>query len=101
MKVIKEIFNNQYFDNKNILITGGTGTLGHVLSEHFLNNTNCHKICIFSRDEFKQYQMKFKFKNNKQFNKFRFLIGDIRDSERIKYACKNIDIEFYVSNNRL
>ena len=82
---------------KNILITGGTGTLGNVLTEFFLNNTECERLCIFSRDEFKQHNMKIKYKNNKHFKKLRFFIGDIRDAERIRYATKNIDIVFHTA----
>lgn len=97
MNITKNIFNVNFFDKKNILITGGTGTLGNVLTEFFLNKSNCNKICLFSRDEFKQHNMKKKFFNNKNYNKLRFFIGDIRDSERINYACKDIDIVFHAA----
>ena len=69
MEITKNIFNSTFFDNKNILITGGTGTLGNVLTTFFLTKTNCKKICIFSRDEFKQFNMKKKFKDL-DFNNF-------------------------------
>lgn len=100
MNIIKEIYNKNFYDNKTILITGGTGTLGNILTDYLLNNTNCKKICIFSRDEFKQHNMKIKYKSNERNNSedvLRFFIGDIRDSERIKYACKNIDIVFHAA----
>jgi UDP-N-acetylglucosamine 4,6-dehydratase len=97
MDIVKNIYNKNYYDNKNILITGGTGTLGNVLIDFFLNYTECNKICIFSRDEFKQHNMKIKYNNHKYFNKLRFFIGDIRDSERIKYATKKIDIVFHTA----
>ena len=97
MEIIKKVYQNNYYDNKNILITGGTGTLGNILTTYLLNETNCQKVCIFSRDEFKQHQMKLKFKNNKNEGKLRFFIGDIRDIERIKYACKDIDIVFHTA----
>ena len=97
MEIIKKIYNTNFFDSKNILITGGTGTLGNILTEYFLDKTNCNKICIFSRDEFKQHQMKLKFNKNKNFRNLRFFIGDIRDNERIKYACKEIDIVFHTA----
>ena len=61
MRIIKDIFNITYFCNKNILITGATGTIGNILVNFFLTQTNCNKICIFSRDEFKQSIMKAKF----------------------------------------
>lgn len=97
MEIIKKVYNNNFYDNKKILITGGTGTLGNILTSYFINNTNCEKVCIFSRDEFKQHQMKLKFKQYKNFKKIRFFIGDIRDAERIKYACKNVDIVFHTA----
>ena len=96
MEIIKKVYNIKFYDNKKILITGGTGTLGNILTDFFLE-TNCKKICIFSRDEFKQHQMKLKFKEHKNFKKLRFFIGDIRDTERIKYACKDIDIVFHTA----
>ena len=96
MEIVKKVYNIKFYDNKKILITGGTGTLGNILADFFLE-TNCKKICIFSRDEFKQHQMKLKFKDHKCFNKLRFFIGDIRDAERIKYACRDIDIVFHTA----
>lgn len=97
MEIIKKVYNTDFYKDKNILITGGTGTLGNILTTFLLNNTNCKKICIFSRDEFKQHQMKLRLKNNKNNENLRFFIGDIRDDERIKYACKNIDIVFHTA----
>lgn len=100
MEIVKKVYDTQFYDNKKILITGGTGTLGNILTDYLLNNTKCKKICIFSRDEFKQHQMKLKFKNNERDNKedvLRFFIGDIRDAARIQYACKNIDIVFHTA----
>jgi len=97
MEIIKKVYNNKFYDSKKILITGGTGTLGNILTEFFLE-TNCKKICIFSRDEFKQHQMKLKFKNHKNKGILRFYIGDIRDADRIQYACKDIDIVFHTAS---
>ena len=76
------------FNNKNILITGGTGSFGTEFVSHLLNNYSCKKIIIFSRDELKQYNMEMKLK---KFNNLRFLIGDIRDIDRIKFAFRNVD----------
>ena len=97
MEIIKKVYNTDFYKDKNILITGGTGTLGNILTTYLLDNTNCKKICIFSRDEFKQHQMKLRLQNNKNEGKLRFFIGDIRDDERIKYACKDIDIVFHTA----
>ena len=88
------IFNDSFYDNKTILITGGTGTIGNAITEYILNNTQIKKICIFSRDEFKQHSMRLKFNNN---NKLRFLIGDIKDKERVAFAMNNIDIVIHAA----
>ena len=86
-----------FFEKKNILITGGTGTLGNKLVNFFLNFTNCNKICIFSRDEFKQSVMRNKFKNNINFDRLRFFIGDVRDLERLKTSLEGINIAFHTA----
>ena len=76
------------FNNKNILITGGTGSFGNEFVSHLLKNYKCNKIIVFSRDELKQYEMKIKFNNLKN---LRFFIGDIRDLDRLKFAFRDVD----------
>ncbi len=76
------------FNNKNILITGGTGSFGQRFCQLFLKKFNPRKLIIFSRDEFKQYQMNKTLKNNKR---LRFFIGDIRDLNRLNTAMQNVD----------
>ncbi len=79
--------------NKNILITGGTGSFGKKFLELLLrSNPKPNKIIVFSRDELKQYEMS---KNNLFFkNKeiIRYFIGDIRDQSRLSFAFKDVDI---------
>lgn len=77
----------KFIDNKSILITGGTGSFGQTFSEYLIKKTNVRKVIIFSRDEMKQYLMQKKFDSNR----LRFLIGDVRDYERLKLAFKNVD----------
>lgn len=79
------------FKNKNILITGGTGSFGSAFVENILKYHNPKKIVIYSRDEFKQYELSQKLKNLK-LDKQRYLLGDVRDSSRLDFACKNIDM---------
>jgi len=79
------------FEDSSILITGGTGSLGKKLTEHFLANTNARRIAIFSRDELKQYQMQKDFDYN---SRLRFFLGDIRDIERLRLALH--DVEFVI-----
>ena len=83
-------------NNKNILITGGTGTFGHKITEIILNNYKPNKLIIFSRDEFKQYNMKQLFPESKYTN-IRYFIGDVRDYERLLTATKNVDIIFHAA----
>ena len=70
------------------MITGGTGSFGQMCTK-FLLKQNIKKIIIFSRDELKQFEMANKFNNNK---KLRFLLGDVRDRDRLKLATKKVDI---------
>ncbi len=75
------------FNNKNILITGGTGSFGKKYTEVILGKYKPNKIIIFSRDELKQYEMAQEF-NNKC---MRYFIGDVRDNQRLKQATKDVD----------
>lgn len=70
--------------NKNVLITGGTGSLGHALTQKFLDYGA--NITIYSRDEKKQYDMKKLFPNCKYF------LGDIKDFHSIRDAVRGQDI---------
>lgn len=76
-------------NNKNILITGGTGSFGNHFVEYVLNNYKPKKIIIYSRDEFKQFNMANKYK--KYSDIFRFFIGDVRDKSRLKRALNGVD----------
>ena len=74
---------------KKILITGGTGTLGKELTKQLLDSDKyIKKIYIYSRDEYKQSEMKKEFENNP---KLSFFIGDIRDKDRLYRAFNEID----------
>ena len=78
-----------FFNNKTILITGGTGSFGKFFSSYIVQKyKNIKKIIIFSRDELKQSEMMAK-SNNK---KFRFFLGDIRDKNRLETAFNDVDI---------
>ena len=78
-------------DNKSILITGGTGSLGKALTRHILANyPNIERLVIFSRDEQKQFVMAQEYPNEK-YPQVRFFIGDVRDKARLKRAMQGID----------
>jgi len=80
------------FDGKKILITGGTGSLGTALTKRLLK-TDVETIRIFSRDELKQVQMQSEFNDER----LRFLIGDVRDKERLLRAFEDIDIVIHAA----
>ena len=69
---------------KNILIFGGTGSLGNKLNERYIDN---NVIYNFSRDEHKHWKMRLKFKNHKNLN---FIIGNVADRIRVKESIKRI-----------
>lgn len=71
-------------DNKTILVTGGTGSFGNAFTRYALENYNPKKIIIYSRDEYKQFVMRNKFK--KYDSKLRYFIGDVRDEARMRRA---------------
>lgn len=74
---------------KKIFLTGGTGTFGNGFTKYLLNKNTTKKIVIYSRDELKQSEMRKKF--SKYNNRLRFLIGDIRDKERVKNCMADCD----------
>ncbi len=78
-------------NGKTILITGGTGSLGKALTSHILNKyPEVKKLVIFSRDEQKQFQMAQEYPQH-EYPQLRFLIGDVRDQERLIRAFKDVD----------
>ncbi|NGP76682.1 UDP-N-acetylglucosamine 4,6-dehydratase (inverting) [Balneolaceae bacterium YR4-1] len=78
-------------EDKSLLITGGTGSLGKALTKHILSLTpTVRRLVIFSRDEQKQFQMAQEFPKE-EFPQTRFFIGDVRDADRLKRALKGID----------
>ena len=80
-------------NNKSILITGGTGSFGNAFTEYILTHYNPNRVIIYSRDEFKQFNMGNKFKQlfPEKSSKLRFFIGDVRDEGRLKRACQGVD----------
>lgn len=87
---------SELVNGKNIFITGGTGTFGHKLTHILLNQYSPNKVIIFSRDEFKQYNMKQIFPESKYPN-IRYFIGDVRDYERLETATQEVDILFHAA----
>ena len=80
------------FNNKTLLITGGTGSFGNAVLDRFLNS-DVSEIRIFSRDEKKQDDIRKKYNNSK----LRFYIGDVRDINSIKTAMQKVDFVFHAA----
>jgi UDP-N-acetylglucosamine 4,6-dehydratase len=87
-----KITKKNILNNKSLLITGGTGSLGNELTSFLLKKFNLKKIIIFSRDELKQSEHNKKFKRFDKKNILRYFLGDVRDADRLKFAFKNVDI---------
>ncbi|MFH1873176.1 MAG: UDP-N-acetylglucosamine 4,6-dehydratase (inverting) [Pseudomonadota bacterium] len=75
------------FNDKSILITGGTGSFGHQFIETLLENYTPSRIVVFSRDELKQFEMQQCFPQPVM----RFFLGDVRDGTRLRQAMRGID----------
>ena len=75
------------FDNKDILITGGTGSFGRKYTETLLARYKPKRLIIFSRDELKQFEMAQRFGSDCM----RYFIGDVRDYERLRQAMRGVD----------
>tara|TARA_B100000686_G_scaffold350511_1_gene446697 strand:+ start:1147 stop:2145 length:999 start_codon:yes stop_codon:yes gene_type:complete len=75
------------FNNKNVLITGGTGSFGTLFIKKILKKFNPKKLIIYSRDELKQSLIAKKIKDPS----LRFFIGDVRDDERLTLAMEGVD----------
>lgn len=84
-------------NNKTILITGGTGSLGKALTSHILKfHSNIKKLIILSRDEQKQFQMAQEFPES-NFQQIRFFLGDVRDEQRLVRAFQGVDIVIHAA----
>lgn len=79
-------------DDKTVLVTGGTGSFGNAFTQYVLENFDPNKVIVYSRDEYKQFVMRNKFRElgkaaGKDYDsKLRFFIGDVRDEARLRRA---------------
>lgn len=82
--------------DKTILITGATGSFGRAAVKKLLENDLCEKVIVFSRDEWKQWEMR---QSAPIFNheKIRYFLGDVRDSKRLALAFREVDIVIHAA----
>ena len=86
------------FNNKSILITGGTGSFGHTFVPLTLAKYNPRRLVIFSRDEMKQWEMAKLFGDDKR---VRFFIGDVRDKDRLARALNGVDFVVHAAATKI
>jgi UDP-N-acetylglucosamine 4,6-dehydratase/5-epimerase len=86
------------FDDKVVLITGGTGSFGNRYAKYLLDNYKLKKLIIFSRDEMKQWFMSKKFAN---YSNIRFFIGDVRDLNRLHRAFSSVDYVVHAAATKI
>jgi len=84
--------------NSNILVTGGTGSFGHTFIPMTLKKYNPKKIVVFSRDEMKQWEMAKLFKDDPR---VRFMIGDVRDKDRLYRVLDGIDYVVHAAATKI
>jgi len=84
--------------NSSILITGGTGSFGHTFIPMTLEKYNPNKIVVFSRDEMKQWEMAKLFKDDPR---VRFMIGDVRDKDRLYRVLDGIDYVVHAAATKI
>lgn len=81
-----------------VLITGGSGALGHALVDRLLNQDNPpERIAVYSRGEFRQFEMMQKFEGADRSQSLRFFIGDVRDRDRLRRAMEGIEVVIHAA----
>ncbi len=85
------------FDNKSILITGGTGSFGKIFVSHMVSKYKNNKIYVYSRDEMKQWEMS----NEIASKKVKYIIGDVRDKEKLNKSFYNMDYVVHAAATKI
>ena len=86
------------FSGQNLLLTGGTGSFGRRFVDLTLREHSPASIAIYSRDEMKQWDMALTYAEDPR---VRFIIGDIRDLERLDSACRDIDVVIHAAATKI
>lgn len=84
------MFRKNFFKDSTVLITGGTGSFGRNMAKKLLSSCHCKKVIIFSRDEWKQWDMR---RSDPIFShpNIRYFLGDVRDIRRLTRAFAEVD----------
>jgi len=86
-----------FLDDATLLITGGTGSFGKMLTQTLLDRANLRRLIIFFRDELKQYEMEQSFSSHPKMSNLRFFIGDVRDRNRLDMALRGVDFVIHAA----
>lgn len=86
-----------FLDNKVILITGGTGSLGRAFCKHLLEYHRPRKVVVYSRDTMKQWEMEKEFADSRM----RYIEGDVRDMEHMKWAFTGVDYIVHAAADKI
>ena len=78
------------FDDASVLVTGGTGSFGQLFIKNVLERAKPRRVIIFSRDEFKQYEMQQTI-SYERYPAIRYFLGDVRDEARVDMAMREVD----------
>jgi UDP-N-acetylglucosamine 4,6-dehydratase len=80
---------SSYFDDKSVVVTGGTGSFGRAFVEMLLHDTRAARVIVLSRDEYKQFVFEHEHPNEPR---LRFFLGDVRDRDRLYRAFDGVDL---------
>jgi UDP-N-acetylglucosamine 4,6-dehydratase len=94
--VVPMVDSFRQLDGKRILVTGGSGSFGKRFINTVLDRADPKKVIVFSRDEFKQYEMQQHMQHGNH-PALRFFIGDVRDAERLEMAMREVDVVIHAA----
>lgn len=86
----------EIFKDKTLLITGGSGSFGRAFARRLIQMSSCKKVIIFSRDEWKQWEMK-QAEPAFSDSRMRYFLGDVRDASRLRRAFQEVDIVIHAA----
>jgi len=82
---------------KSILITGGSGAFGNAMTQYLLTETGAERIVIYSRGEYRQFLMSHEVAALNKTDRLRFMIGDVRDRDRLRRAMEGIEVVIHAA----